>query len=398
MGGGGPGAWGWRAHGGMGGGCHAGRGMGGGHGGRGAEHPKLGARFVRDVTIFDGTQMAPGTNFTKIWRLKNVGEVPWPPGARMLFVGGDQMTSEMSVPLSRAAPVMPGEEVDVAVELTAPMELGRYIGHWRLTGPHMRRKFGQRFCCHVQVVDPSAKGDEAFDDLPKVLAEIEKKKGELGAAEGSKFDKNDEDEDTADGDEATKAEAATMEAAALSAPVDVSDNHEVAKVAPKEEVKEEANEEVKEEVKEVKEGKEGKEEGKDQGKDNEDDLYTSDDGVLVSDAMLENETVTLQAEGKATITPPFAIESTAGMSSAGAHEALAAMGFTDATLVELVVAMHGGDVEACARDLAAASEWAHLLDDLDEMGFKDAELNKSLMLKNAGNMKRTVRDLVEGGP
>merc|ERR1719240_2345921 len=125
------------------------------------------------------------------------------------------MTSEMSVPLSRAAPVMPGEEVDVAVELTAPMELGRYIGHWRLTGPHMRRKFGQRFCCHVQVVDPSAKGDEAFDDLPKVLTEIEKKKGELGAAEAGTM-------------EAAKA------AAALSAPVDVSDNHEVAKVAPKE--------------------------------------------------------------------------------------------------------------------------------------------------------------------
>merc|ERR1719214_492325 len=76
--------------------------------------PKLAARFVRDVTIFDGTQMAPGTAFTKIWRLKNVGEVPWPPGTRMLFVGGDQMTSEMSVPLSRTTPVLPGEEVAVA--------------------------------------------------------------------------------------------------------------------------------------------------------------------------------------------------------------------------------------------------------------------------------------------
>merc|ERR1719230_2432094 len=93
-----------------------GNGMGGG---------KLAARFVRDVSIFDGTQMEPHMPFTKIWRLKNVGEVPWPPGTRMLFVGGDQMCEEMSV----------------------PSELGRYLGYWRLTGPHMRRKFGQRVWC-----------------------------------------------------------------------------------------------------------------------------------------------------------------------------------------------------------------------------------------------------------
>merc|ERR1719440_934612 len=65
----------------------------------GEKPEKLAARFVRDVSIFDGTQMAPGTAFTKIWRIKNIGEVPWPAGARMLFVGGDQMSAEMSAPL-----------------------------------------------------------------------------------------------------------------------------------------------------------------------------------------------------------------------------------------------------------------------------------------------------------
>merc|ERR1719421_1401950 len=38
----------------------------------------------------------------------------------MIFVGGDQMTTEMSVPLSRDAPVEPGEEVDVAVSEEEP--------------------------------------------------------------------------------------------------------------------------------------------------------------------------------------------------------------------------------------------------------------------------------------
>merc|ERR1719399_760334 len=83
-----------------GGGCgrwggHHGVGGGGGPCGGLGGHPasKLAARFVRDVTIFDGTQMAPRTAFTKIWRLKNTGEVAWPPGTKMLFVGGDQMTT-----------------------------------------------------------------------------------------------------------------------------------------------------------------------------------------------------------------------------------------------------------------------------------------------------------------
>merc|ERR1719198_1201501 len=95
-----------------------------GNGGGCGPGGKLAARFVRDVTIFDGTQISPAMPFTKIWRLKNVGEVPWPPGTKMLFVGGDQMTTEMAVPLSRSGAVMPGEEVDVPVEMSAPAEHG----------------------------------------------------------------------------------------------------------------------------------------------------------------------------------------------------------------------------------------------------------------------------------
>merc|ERR1719421_354761 len=88
---GGGAGWGGRCGGGF-GGARMHRAEGGG--------PKLAARFVRDVSIFDGTQMAPGTAFTKIWRIKNVGDVPWPPGTKIVFVGGDRMTSELTVPLA----------------------------------------------------------------------------------------------------------------------------------------------------------------------------------------------------------------------------------------------------------------------------------------------------------
>merc|ERR1719198_2301893 len=101
--------------------------------------------------------------------------------------------------------------------MTAPTEHGRYLGYWRLTGPHMRRKFGQRVWCHVQVVDPSQSGAEAFDDLQGVLAEIEKKKeaaGDEGAGDEAAGEEaiEDEMEMEAAGDEGAGDEAAGEEA------------------------------------------------------------------------------------------------------------------------------------------------------------------------------------------
>lgn len=132
---------------------------------------KLAARFVADVAVFDGTEVAPSTPFTKIWRLKNVGECPWPPGTKLLFVGGDQMSAELTVPLTSKM-VLPGEEVDVAVDMVAPAELGRYVGYWRLVGPLGRRKFGQRIWAHIQVVDPKATSVTPEEDFYKAEAEI----------------------------------------------------------------------------------------------------------------------------------------------------------------------------------------------------------------------------------
>merc|ERR1719240_1655431 len=85
------------------------------------------------------------------------------------------MTSDLSVPLSCASAVMPGEETDVAVSMTAPAEPGRYLGYWRLVGPMGRRRFGHRVWCHVQVLDPDAAADAA-EDIASMQAEIENKK------------------------------------------------------------------------------------------------------------------------------------------------------------------------------------------------------------------------------
>lgn len=45
------------------------------------------ARFVRDVTVPDGTVLRPCETFIKTWRFRNELDRPWPAGTRLLFVG-----------------------------------------------------------------------------------------------------------------------------------------------------------------------------------------------------------------------------------------------------------------------------------------------------------------------
>ena len=51
------------------------------------------AAFVKDVTISDGTSFGRSANFTKIWRIQNVGTCSWSPSFSVVFVGGTQMSA-----------------------------------------------------------------------------------------------------------------------------------------------------------------------------------------------------------------------------------------------------------------------------------------------------------------
>ncbi len=95
-----------------------------------ATPPCLAARFVKDVTVPDGTTFAPGETFTKTWRLRNVGACTWTTAFEVYFDHGDHMNGPTDVNLPHA--VDPGETVDVSVELTAPADEGTYKGYWKL--------------------------------------------------------------------------------------------------------------------------------------------------------------------------------------------------------------------------------------------------------------------------
>lgn len=108
--------------------------------------------FIKDVTIPDGTPMAPSTPFTKIWRLRNSGSTMWPRGTHLVWVGGDHFACLSSVKLAISAngELNPSEETEVTVDFLAPAMPGRYISYWRLALPS-GLKFGQRIWVCIQV-------------------------------------------------------------------------------------------------------------------------------------------------------------------------------------------------------------------------------------------------------
>jgi hypothetical protein len=83
-----------------------------------------------DITIPDDTQFLPGETFTKIWRLQNIGACTWTSDYAARFFYGDRIGAAEIVFLGRE--VLPGDNVDIAVDMQAPNEPGSYQGNWKL--------------------------------------------------------------------------------------------------------------------------------------------------------------------------------------------------------------------------------------------------------------------------
>jgi len=121
------------------------------------------ARFVKDVTLTDGMEVAPGAKIVKTWRLRNESGKAWPEGTRLLWVGkqADRMGAEEETPVPSC---LPGQEIDIAVPLVAPVEPGRYTAYFRLASPAGKpgnmRKFGQRLWASVVVYGSSSSDSE----------------------------------------------------------------------------------------------------------------------------------------------------------------------------------------------------------------------------------------------
>ena len=87
-------------------------------------------QFITDVTVPDDTVFPPGQNFTKTWRIKNVGTCTWTSDYDIVFASGDQMSGVSSKPMMGS--IAPGNTVDISVDLISPAQEGSYLGTWKL--------------------------------------------------------------------------------------------------------------------------------------------------------------------------------------------------------------------------------------------------------------------------
>ncbi|MGD8622169.1 MAG: NBR1-Ig-like domain-containing protein, partial [Anaerolineales bacterium] len=105
------------------------------------------AAFVKDVTVPDGTVFKPDQDFRKTWQLKNIGTCTWTKDYALVYVSGNRMTGDNVTKLGKS--VAPGQTIDISVELTAPVEIGKHTGYWAL-----RNSSGKIFGIGPKAQDP----------------------------------------------------------------------------------------------------------------------------------------------------------------------------------------------------------------------------------------------------
>ncbi len=93
-------------------------------------------KFVEDITIPDGTVVAPGKPFTKTWRFQNVGTCIWSDKYSFEFVDGDIMGANSRISFPKDIIVRPNQTMEMSVYMTAPTERGKYQGNWKISTPY----------------------------------------------------------------------------------------------------------------------------------------------------------------------------------------------------------------------------------------------------------------------
>lgn len=122
------------------------------------------ARFIADVTVPDGTVMAPNQTFNKKWRIRNIGACAWN-GYSLVFDSGDPMGAPASKPIPA---VGPGQEVDLDIDFKAPAAPGTYRSYWRIVTnnnvlvPVVNGYQGRAFYVEIKVQAPATNTSAPF--------------------------------------------------------------------------------------------------------------------------------------------------------------------------------------------------------------------------------------------
>jgi hypothetical protein len=91
-----------------------------------------GARYLEDLTVPDGSLVAPGAEIDKRWSVQNSGTCEWGSDYRLVHVGGDGLAGPEETALY---PAPAGATAVWQVLLQAPAEPGEYTSRWQARAP-----------------------------------------------------------------------------------------------------------------------------------------------------------------------------------------------------------------------------------------------------------------------
>ncbi|MCQ3947270.1 MAG: hypothetical protein DPW21_11335 [Anaerolineae bacterium] len=88
--------------------------------------------FIADVTVPDGTPVAPGQAVDKTWRIQNGGTCTWTATYKAVFtgVGNGGPMGGATTPIGKT--VKPGESIEITIHFVAPTTPGDYTSWWKL--------------------------------------------------------------------------------------------------------------------------------------------------------------------------------------------------------------------------------------------------------------------------
>jgi len=133
------------------------------------------ASFVSDVSVPDGTEFAPNTEFIKTWRIKNTGSCTWNTSYAVVFDSGDAMGAPISTNLTGS--IAPGQSIDISVSMKAPASEGEYRGNWKLRNAS-GAVFGlgasnRAFYVEIEVKTPPASGPTTIYNFAEKYCEAD---------------------------------------------------------------------------------------------------------------------------------------------------------------------------------------------------------------------------------
>jgi hypothetical protein len=95
--------------------------------------PQDASKFIRDVTIPDGTIMQPGEEFIKTWEICNSGNVPWQ-NRYLTRMGAYNAPALIFSPKRVKIPfTAPGSNVEISVKMKAPEVATTTSATWKMT-------------------------------------------------------------------------------------------------------------------------------------------------------------------------------------------------------------------------------------------------------------------------